>query len=177
MPKRIITIGLILCALGGLSAWQLMAIIDRHDLRWNPAGFLLPLGVVLVFVKRTQLTPGAYPKVLLSLGAIFTLMGFFAMVGNFSQVIEHGEMPQVGTILLPLGGGLIFGRAFCRAFVKLLVYMSMVAVAAGWSVDLINEKFSDPEKIILPPLLIGALIVADRVLYSQKSNEYFRHKA
>lgn len=176
MPKRIITIGLILCVLGTVSAWHLVTIIDKHDLVWNPAGFLLPLGVVLVFVKRTKLMPGEYPKVLLVFGVVFTLLGFFAMVGNFRQVIENGEIPQIGTVLLPLGGGLLFGRAFCRAFVKLLIYVAIMAVGTGFLVTLINANFSDPQKLILPPILLTALIIADRTLYSKKANEYFKAK-
>lgn len=176
MPKRILIIGLILCLFGALSAWNLVSIIDEHQLTWNAYGFLLPVGVILVFVRRTDIIPGKYPKILLLLGVLFTLFGFFAMLDNFKKVVSHGEIPPIGTVLLPLGGGLIFGRPFCRAFVRLLLYMGFFAVATSWIIVLLNGHFNDIPRSVLPPFILGLLITADRMLYSARANEFFAEK-
>lgn len=162
-----------MCVLGSASAWRLVSVIDEHELGWNPTGFLLPLGVIMVLVKRTDLSPGRYPKLLLVFGVLFTLIGFFGIVENFRGLMKHGEIPQFGTILLPLGGGLIFGRPFCRAFVKLLIYMGLIGIGASWLITLLNGNFADPVKLMLPPAMIAGLIISDRLLYSERANSFF----
>ncbi len=186
LPKRILLIGSVCCLLGALSAWSLYASVQEKHIQWNPAGFLLPIGVILVLVRRTHLVPDEKPKILLVTGVLFTLSGFFAMAGNYQELSRAGATPQPGAILLPLGIGLIFGRPFCRAFLRLILFVAMgyallTALGLLQSPSEASTNAESPPVMVFPSwhatlgvLTILGLVGVERLLYSSKSEAFFR---
>ena len=194
IPGRIWLVAAVSCLAGAWFAWELVSMIRESGVVWNPLGFMLPVGVILVMVRKTPLIPDQRPKILLFAGVVMTLSGFFIMMDNYQRLSSGGGHPQPGAILLPLGIGLLFRRPFCRAFLRLIIMatifgallycLGMFDVSAGpaqldLSVSDGDAKYpvienSETKRALLPGIVLISLgLLADRALYSRRSQIFF----
>lgn len=193
IPGRIWLVAGVSCLAGSWFAWELVSMIRESGVVWNPLGFMLPVGVILVMVRKTPLIPDHRPKILLFAGVVMTLSGFFIMMDNYQRLSSGGGHPQPGAILLPLGIGLLFRRPFCRAFLRLIIMATIIGSAlyclgmfdASAGPVQLNTSFSDGDsdgsviendtnRALLPGIALILLgVLADRALYSRRSQNFF----
>lgn len=177
VPRRVWMSGFVCVFIGLFSIWQLSSAVMRHGIEWNWAALLLPIGVVCVLVKRTSLMPSGQPKWRLVLGVFATLIGFFVMSENFSALSREGETIFPGAIFIPLGIGLVLGRPFCRAMIRVLLVIGIFlggVGAMGYEENFRVEQAADSSGTLWFYLVSGAmLLVMERVLYSGCCNDFF----
>lgn len=177
VPRRVWMSGLVCVVIGVFSICQIVSAVIRHGVQWNWAAILLPVGVVSVLVKRTDLVPSMQPKWRLVLGVLATLIGFFVMSENFSALTQVGETIFPGAIFIPLGIGLVLGRPVCRAMIRVMIAIGIFMAASGamgHGKNLVLEMPPDSSGHSWIYFIAGAiLLVMERVLYTGRSNEFF----